>query len=88
MKPFSLTTCIRQIWIMSGWLRQEAAVAASMLVLQRHQVELKDEEAALKDEKRASADGDELGQVGVDSQGQLRRVRILDDYIMPFECGL
>ncbi|KAH8264335.1 hypothetical protein KR038_006580 [Drosophila bunnanda] len=87
MKPFSLTTCIRQIWIMSGWLRQEAAVAASMLVLQRHQAELK-EEAALEDEKRAAAGGEEVGQVGVDSQGRLRRVRILDDYIMPFECSL
>ncbi|KAH8288369.1 hypothetical protein KR054_001790 [Drosophila jambulina] len=87
MKPFSLTTCIRQIWIMSGWLRQEAAVAASMLVLQRHQVE-QQEEAALEDQKRAPADGEEAGQVGVDSQGRLRRVRILDDYIMPFECGL
>ncbi|KAH8243249.1 hypothetical protein KR032_005943 [Drosophila birchii] len=87
MKPFSLTTCIRQIWIMSGWLRQEAAVAASMLVLQRHQEELKDE-AALEDEKRAPGSSEEVGQVGVDSQGRLRRVRILDDYIMPFECGL
>ncbi|KAH8374516.1 uncharacterized protein LOC110188010 [Drosophila serrata] len=87
MKPFSLTTCIRQIWIMSGWLRQEAAVAASMLVLQRHQAEQK-EEAALKDQKRAAAEGEEVGQVGVDAQGRLRRVRILDDYIMPFECSI
>lgn len=88
MKPFSLTTCIRQIWIMSGWLRQEAAVAASMLVMRRHQVELKEEEAALEDERRASAEGGIVGQVGVDSQGKLRRVRVLDDYILPFECGL
>ncbi|XP_017119748.1 uncharacterized protein LOC108141084 [Drosophila elegans] len=85
MKQFALSTCIRRIWIMSGWLRQEAAVAACMLVVQRNQVELREEEDDLKVEQQVVASG---GEVGVDSQGGLRRVRLLDDYILPFECGL
>ncbi|XP_016962420.3 uncharacterized protein LOC108032895 [Drosophila biarmipes] len=84
MKQFALTTCIRRIWIMSGWLRQEAAIAAGMLVVQRHQVELR-EDADVKVEQQVAASG---GEVGVDSEGKLRRVRMLDDYILPFECGL
>lgn len=84
MKQFALTTCIRRIWIMSGWLRQEAAIAAGMLVVQRHQVELREEEE-VKVEQQVAASG---GEVGVDSQGRLRRVRMLDDYILPFECGM
>ncbi|XP_017044231.1 uncharacterized protein LOC108090169 [Drosophila ficusphila] len=85
MKQFALTTCIRRIWVMSAWLRQEAAIAAGMLVVQRHQVELKEEAEELKVEQQvASSDGE----VGVDSQGRLRRVRLLEDYILPFECGL
>ncbi|XP_044250651.1 uncharacterized protein [Drosophila takahashii] len=85
MKQFALTTCIRRIWIMSGWLRQEAAIAAGMLVVQRHQVDLREEEEEVKVEQQVAASG---GEVGVDSQGRLRRVRMLDDYVLPFECGL
>jgi len=71
---------------MSGWLRQEAAIAAGMLVVQRHQVELRnEEEEGLKVGQQTASSG---GDVGVDSQGRLRRVRLLDDYIVPFECGL
>ncbi|XP_016972238.1 uncharacterized protein LOC108039673 [Drosophila rhopaloa] len=85
MKQFALSTCIRRVWIMSGWLRQEAAIAAGMLVVQRDQVERREDEEDLKVEHQVAATGDE---VGVDSHGRLRRVRMLDDYILPFECGL
>ncbi|XP_033162883.1 uncharacterized protein LOC117142792 [Drosophila mauritiana] len=86
MERFALTTCIRRVWIMSGWLRQEAAIAAGMLVVQRHQVELRNkEEEGLNVGQQAAPSG---GDMGVDSQGRLRRVRLLDDYIVPFECGL
>lgn len=85
MKPSSLTARIRQIWILSSWLRQEAAAAAAMLVVRRHQVQLKDEES----ERRATAEEAECHHsLGVDSQGRLRAVRMLDDYIVPFECTL
>ncbi|KRK02668.1 uncharacterized protein LOC26536268 [Drosophila yakuba] len=85
MKQYALTTCIRRIWIMSGWLRQEAAIAAGMLVVQRHQVELTEQKEELEVGQQAAPSG---GDVGVDSQGRLRRVRLLDDYILPFECGV
>ncbi|XP_017091257.2 uncharacterized protein [Drosophila bipectinata] len=84
MKPSSLTCRIRQIWILSSWLRQEAAAAAAMLVVRRHQVQLKAEE----DERRAAAEVADGSQYGVDSQGRMRAVRMLDDYIVPFECTL
>ncbi|BFF90061.1 putative cysteine proteinase3 [Drosophila madeirensis] len=37
MKPSPLMTRIRQIWIMTGWLRHEAAAAAGMMVVRRQE---------------------------------------------------
>ncbi|XP_034132611.1 uncharacterized protein LOC117586557 [Drosophila guanche] len=85
MKPSPLMTRIRQIWIMTGWLRHEAAAAAGMMVVRRQ--EGLSQEDSQGDEPEAAAEA-MVGQVGVDTEGKLRKVRILDDYIVPFECGL
>ncbi|SPP84618.1 blast:Putative cysteine proteinase CG12163 [Drosophila guanche] len=83
MKPSPLMTRIRQIWIMTGWLRHEAAAAAGMMVVRRQ--EGLSQEDSQGDEPEAAAEA-MVGQVGVDTEGKLRKVRILDDYIVPFEC--
>ncbi|BFF90062.1 uncharacterized protein DMAD_08661 [Drosophila madeirensis] len=86
MKPSPLMTRIRQIWIMTGWLRHEAAAAAGMMVVRRQEGLSQDSQG---DEPEAAAAAEAtVGQVGVDTEGKLRKVRILDDYIVPFECGL
>lgn len=64
---------------MSSWLRHEALAAAAMVVRRREQ-NLK----RLEYEQKLEA---EVGQVGVDSEGKLRIVRVMDDYIIPAECG-
>ncbi|XP_030373504.1 uncharacterized protein LOC115623359 [Scaptodrosophila lebanonensis] len=80
MKP-SLVSRIRNIWIMSHWMRNEAVAAAAMLVVRRNEVKLRRAEDEKELEKNA-------GQLGVDAAGNLRVIRVLDDYVVPFECGL
>ncbi|XP_022213323.1 uncharacterized protein LOC111068266 [Drosophila obscura] len=83
MKPSPLMARIRQIWIMAGWLRHEAAAAAGMMVVRRREgPSTEDNEPEAEAASQAM-----VGQVGVDTEGKLRTVRILDDYIVPFECG-
>ncbi|XP_034489227.1 uncharacterized protein LOC117792980 [Drosophila innubila] len=78
MKPSSLLR-LRNIWIMSCWLRNEAITAAAMVVRRRDNNVQQPE----NDQKHEL----EAGQVGVDAQGKLRIVRVMDDYIIPAECG-
>ncbi|XP_060650323.1 uncharacterized protein LOC132787347 [Drosophila nasuta] len=80
MKPSSLLR-LRHIWIMSCWLRNEAVAAAAMVVRCRDN-SVDQLESGQKHVVEAEA-----GQMGVDSQGKLRIVRVLDDYIVPAECG-
>ncbi|XP_017848245.1 uncharacterized protein LOC108603715 [Drosophila busckii] len=80
MKPSGLMLRLRQIWILSACLRNEAALSAAMLVFQRHEQHV---DRAEQEQKQAA----EVGLVGVDSQGKLRVVRVLDDYVVPAECG-
>ncbi|XP_026840339.1 uncharacterized protein LOC113564944 [Drosophila persimilis] len=82
MKPSALSACIRQIWIMAGWLRHEAAAAAGMIVLRR------EKEQSTEDNQGEMPEAEAVGQVGVDTEGKPHKVRILDDYVVPFECGL
>ncbi|KAL7727203.1 hypothetical protein ACLKA6_004467 [Drosophila palustris] len=74
MKPSSLLR-LRNIWIMSCWLRNEAVAAAAMVVRRRDN-NVQQPDVGQKHELQA-------GQVGVDSQGKLRVVRVMDDYIIP-----
>lgn len=79
MKTTSLMLRLRSIWIMSSWLRHEGLAAAAMVVRRREK-----NLQRLEYEQKLESD---VGQVGVDSRGQLRRVRVMDDYIVPAECG-
>lgn len=78
MKPCSLLR-LRNIWIMSCWLRNEAVAAAAMVVRRR--------DNSLQPVEIGQKDDMEAGQVGVDSQGILCIVRVMDDYVVPAECG-
>ncbi|XP_023178973.1 uncharacterized protein LOC111604934 [Drosophila hydei] len=80
MKSTSLLLRLRSIWIMSSWLRHEGLAAAAMVVRRREK-----HLQRLEYEQKLES---EAGEVGVDAQGRLRRVRVMDDYIIPAECGL
>ncbi|XP_017141447.1 uncharacterized protein LOC108155260 [Drosophila miranda] len=83
MKPSDLSARIRQIWIMTGWLRHEAAAAAGMIVLRREREQSTEDNQGEMPEAVVA-----VGQVGFDTEGKPHTVRILDDYVVPFECGL
>lgn len=80
MKPSSLLR-LRNVWIATCWLRNEAVAAAAMVIRHRDCDETDDRVGC--DQKPEA----EVGQVGVDGRGKLRIVRIMDDYIVPAECG-
>lgn len=80
MKPSSLLR-LRNVWIATCWLRNEAVAAAAMVIRRRDDDDMTDRQAC---EQRIEP---EVGQVGIDGKGKLRIVRVLDDYIVPAECG-
>ncbi|XP_017136542.1 uncharacterized protein LOC108152047 [Drosophila miranda] len=86
MKPSPFLTRIRQFWIMTGWLRHEAATAGCMMVVRRQEEQSSEHKAAATAAAAAAAEALQP-QVSVDTEGKLRIVRILDDYLVPFECG-
>lgn len=81
MKPSSLLR-LRNVWIATCWLRNEAVAAAAMVIRHRDSDETDDRVGG--DQKIEA----QAGQVGVDGRGKLRIVRVMDDYIVPAECGL
>lgn len=80
MKPSSLLR-LRNVWIATCWLRNEAVAAAAMVIRHRDDVDGADSQGC---EQKVEP---EVGQMGVDGKGKLRIVRVLDDYIVPAECG-
>ncbi|XP_068157248.1 uncharacterized protein [Drosophila tropicalis] len=86
MKPSAMLTRLRQFWTVATWLRQEAVTAAGMMVIQRRELQRRSLRKA--DHQLKDAYENEVGQMGVDWQGNLRRVRLLDDYVVPIECSL
>ncbi|KRG00123.1 uncharacterized protein Dwil_GK27721 [Drosophila willistoni] len=86
MKPSAMMTRLRHFWIVATWLRQEAVTSAGMMVLQRRESQRRSLQKA--DHQLKDASQNEVGQMGVDWQGNLRRVRLLDDYVVPIECSL
>lgn len=80
MKPSSLLR-LRNVWIATCWLRNEAVAAAAMVIRHRDDADVADCQGC---EQKVEP---EVGQMGVDGKGKLRIVRVLDDYIVPAECG-